>query len=152
VTSCPRCGVRLRGADGYVDPRTALRRFTARPCGHPLDSGQAVSVRREGLPVEFPRLDGATLIAAERDRQPAEEGFSAEHDAQHGSGELAWAAWAYIDRAVGQHDPSDVEPPSMWPWSKAWWKPGRSPMRLLIIAGALIAAEIDRRLAEGEKP
>lgn len=152
MTSCPRCGIRLRGADGFVDPRTAERKFTARPCGHGLSHDQIVAVRREGLPVEIPRLDGATLIAAERDRQPTEEGFTAEHDEHHGSNELAWAAWSYIDRAVGEHDPDDASPPAMWPWSPSWWKPGKSPLRLLIIAGALIAAEIDRRLAAGEKP
>jgi hypothetical protein len=150
--ACPTCSTRLRGADGYLDPRTAERRFTARPCGHPLDEQQIVAVRREGLPVEIPRVDGAGLIAAERARQPAEEGWTPEHDAQHGGNELAWASWCYLDRAVGEHDPADVEPPPMWPWERRWWKPGKSPLRLLIIAGALIAAEIDKRLARGEKP
>lgn len=152
MTACPICGMRLRGADGYVDPKTAERRFTARPCGHTLDDQQAVAVRREGLPVEVPHVDGATLIAAEVGRARAEEGFLPEHDAQHASNELAWAAWCYLDRAVGEHDPADTEPPSMWPWEPKWWKPGKSPLRLLIIAGGLIASEIDRRLARGEKP
>lgn len=102
--------------------------------------------------MEIPRLDGSTLIAAERDRQPAEEGFTAEHDARHAGNELAWAAWSFLDRAASGHDPNDPEPPQMFPWDKSWWKPGRSPLRLLIIAGALVAAEIDRRLAAGEKP
>jgi hypothetical protein len=117
-----------------------------------LDDQQAVAVRREGLPVEVPHVDGATLIASERARQPAEEGFHPDHDAQHASNELAWAAWAYLDRALGSGDPTDTEPPSMFPWDRSWWKPGKSPLRLLIIVGALIAAEIDRRLARGEKP
>lgn len=149
---CPTCAVLLRGVDGYVDPRTAERKFTARPCGHPVDEMQVTAIRREGIPVEVPRLDGATLIAAERARQPSEEGFHPEHDAQHASNELAWAAWCYVDRAVGTHDPGDTEPPPMWPWEPSWWKPSKTPLRLLIIAGALIAAEIDRRLARGEKP
>ena len=31
-----------------------------------------------------------------------------------------------------------------WPWDKKWWKPSDDPIKNLIKAGALIAAEIDR--------
>jgi hypothetical protein len=34
--------------------------------------------------------------------------------------------------------------PSDWPWEKSWWKPSADPIRNLVKAGALIAAEIDR--------
>lgn len=31
-----------------------------------------------------------------------------------------------------------------WPWDMKWWKPSKDPIKNLIKAGALIAAEIDR--------
>lgn len=31
-----------------------------------------------------------------------------------------------------------------WPWDEEWWKPSEDPVRNLVKAGALIAAEIDR--------
>lgn len=31
-----------------------------------------------------------------------------------------------------------------WPWSLNWWKPSSDPIKDLVKAGALIAAEIDR--------
>lgn len=31
-----------------------------------------------------------------------------------------------------------------WPWERKWWKPSNEPIKNLIKAGALIAAEIDR--------
>lgn len=33
---------------------------------------------------------------------------------------------------------------SDWPWHSSWWKPSDDPIRNLVKAGALIAAEIDR--------
>jgi hypothetical protein len=32
----------------------------------------------------------------------------------------------------------------LWPWDPSWWKPSPDPIRNLVKAGALIAAEIDR--------
>jgi len=87
---------------------------------------------------------GAVLIAAERLRQIGDEGWTAEHDAQHSEGELALAGAAYALSAV-----QFPNPPEWWPWAAGWWKPD-NPLRDLVKAGALIAAEIDRRLAEGE--
>lgn len=34
--------------------------------------------------------------------------------------------------------------PDAWPWDPSWWKPSPDPIRNLVKAGALIAAEIDR--------
>jgi hypothetical protein len=31
-----------------------------------------------------------------------------------------------------------------WPWDQKWWKPSDDPVKNLVKAGALIAAEIDR--------
>ncbi len=109
--------------------------------------------------------DGAELIAKERQRQIKEEGWSAEHDEQHTEGELALVAALYAtpitlfaekkcDKTTKYYDP--------WPWHDttnydryndggvnievpAWDKRKKhSRMRKLTIAGALIAAEIDR--------
>lgn len=96
---------------------------------------------------------GVGMIAAERQRQQSEEGWSARHDDGHRLGEIALAAAAY---AV----PPDVRDDAytspvlrishrlwevLWPWSRAEWKPTpRDRVRELVKAGALIAAEIDR--------
>lgn len=94
------------------------------------------------------------LIALERSRQIVEEGFTADHDYHHSSGQLAWAAVCYAAplpiyrheesyQGFWFHDP--------WPWDRDWDKRGKhSRLRELVIAGALIAAEIDRRLRLGE--
>ena len=85
---------------------------------------------------------GIEAIAAERQRQIEKEGWSDEHDDKHTQGEMAIAAACYADRAHcdgewGKSLPID------WPWDAVWWKPG-STRRMLVKAGALIAAEIDR--------
>ncbi len=114
--------------------------------------------------------EGAERIAAERRRQVEEEGYSAEHDDEHDSGQLASAAVCYAtprrlyekeDHATG----TSFDDP--WPWedrSDARWgkgedarNPGNVPpdpktytaaerVDLLVKAGALVAAEIDRLL------
>ena len=69
---------------------------------------------------------------------------------EHTSNELIKAASVYLgivgfeERYHGLvHDPKY---PGMvgWPWDVSWWKPSDSPIRNLVKAGALIAAEIDR--------
>jgi len=86
------------------------------------------------------RLDGAGLIAAERERQVTAEGWTPEHDDEHTIGELVDAAVCYLKHGL------DAESPVIWPWPWAedWWKPSDDPIRNLVRAGALIAAEIDR--------
>ncbi len=93
-------------------------------------------------------MNGIEMIAAERKRQIESEGWTPEHDAQHANHELADAAAGYAVYAWAGD--SAVNPPRDWPWAREWWKP-TSPIRMLVKAGALIAAEIDRRLARGEK-
>jgi hypothetical protein len=98
--------------------------------------------------------DGAALIAAERRRQVTEEGWTPEHDDGHDSGELARAAASYA--LVGDYWARDERAIDLWPWSLLIWKPSDDPIRNLVRAGALIAAEIDRLRraapAPGEKP
>lgn len=90
-------------------------------------------------------MSGCELIAAERERQMSAEGWTPEHDSEHGRGEMAIAAACY---AVECADalvlyPDDNPEGSGWPWGELWWKP-KDHIRNLVRAGALIAAEIDR--------
>lgn len=91
-------------------------------------------------------MNGVLLIAEERERQETQEGWTAEHDAEHTHAELTVAALAYATQAAGQivAETEDVTPPGFWPWDVSWWKPSDDPIRNLVKAGALIAAEIDR--------
>jgi hypothetical protein len=82
-------------------------------------------------------------IAIERLSHEA-KGYTADHDAEHGYGELASAAAAYAKTAAmrlqGRQIPSG--PPSSWPWEAAAWKP-RTWRDDLIRAAALIVAAIE---------
>lgn len=81
-------------------------------------------------------------ISDERLRQLEVEGFSTEHDDLHADGELAAAAACYALAAAGVDDEfGDL--PEHWPWHFHWWKPD-DPRRMLVKAGALIVAEIER--------
>lgn len=92
---------------------------------------------------------GAQLIAEERTRQIEQEGWTADHDDQYREDELIRAAVCYMAAAVGYGGPLDEV---TWPFPGVWWKPGKNdPVRCLAKAGALIAAEIDRRLRETEE-
>ncbi len=91
---------------------------------------------------------GAGLIADERARQIAKEGWTPDHDDEHAAGELTEAAMCYGCAATEQINlgkRADVGgTPKTWPWDAKWWKPSPDPVRNLVKAGALIAAEIDR--------
>lgn len=93
-------------------------------------------------------LPGVKLIAAERCRQVEVEGYTAEHDAGH-SNALALAAACYATPDRYRHCLGG--PPPGWPWEEIYWKPCPDDrVRELIKAGALVAAEIDRILAQGD--
>lgn len=95
---------------------------------------------------------GSELIAEERHRQINEEGFSVSKDASYRSGELNDAAISYAEAAAAhargesfRYLKSLIHRPRIrWPWDNRWWKPSQDPIRNLVKAGALIAAEIDR--------
>jgi hypothetical protein len=95
---------------------------------------------------------GAELIIQERDRQLTDEGFSPEHDDLWKAGELAKVAICYVQHAnmlvQGYHTNIPAGHLQDWPfnWDEAWWNPKDDPVRDLVRAGALIAAEIDRLL------
>ena len=91
-------------------------------------------------------------VASERRRQIEEEGWTPDRDDEmHDDGEIASAAASYalaaadVMRPYPQGDGGfEFEPPSMWLWGNKDWKPGNDPRRMLIKAGALILAEIER--------
>lgn len=96
-------------------------------------------------------MNGAQLIAAERQRQIEQEGWTPEHDDMHTHATLARvAAELAVDgtdaRVEDPHHDSD-------PWGLVT-KHRTNRRRQLAIAGALIAAEIDRlqRKTEREAP
>jgi hypothetical protein len=95
--------------------------------------------------------DGAEMIAAERQRQIEQEGWTAEHDDEHAGFEMSRAAQSYLTEVhvvalTGKDASVYPNPPSEWPWLLSDWKPSDDPIRNLVKAGALIAAEIDRLL------
>ncbi len=108
--------------------------------------------------------DGAARIAAERRRQIEFEGYDDQHDDDHDDGSLAMAAACYAasagKKAIYAHEVSEfaehfVDP---WPWDRSEDKRPLTSLGtikktteaenldLLVKAGALIAAEIDRLL------
>ena len=140
---CAECKVDILAIEAEVDPRAVALRFRAQ-CGHVVSTEVTRALWNAGMRWTLPVVDGASLLAAERYRQVHEEGYTAEHDAQHDPNDLPWAAWSLLDAAVA--DGPVTDPPKMWPWDADSWKPEHSQMRRLVIAGALIIAEIDRRL------
>jgi hypothetical protein len=126
--------------------------------GEGVKKGDAVKIEK------IDKRDGALRISDERIRQIEKEGWSAEHDDAHEDFELAWAAVCYAapdlvflqDRELANviylRDP--------WPFETKWdkrqydgnvvlgnWKQDTAKrIRQLEMAGAFIAAEIDRLL------
>lgn len=104
-------------------------------------------------------MTGIERIAAERQRQIDEHGWTAEKDDEQRDGELAAAAAAYAfppqSRGPIYTRLTDLRTYLLYPesWSLDWWKPSpENRIRELEKAGALIAAEIDRlmRLEESQ--
>lgn len=80
---------------------------------------------------EYGLPTGMDLIRAERQRQRTSEGWTHNHDVEHGMARLLRAAEAYEWSNVGR-----------WPWDIQWWKP-KDVLRDLIRAGALYLAAQD---------
>ncbi len=91
--------------------------------------------------------DAVQLICAERRAHLYREGYSDKHDdVENAGGELADAAAAYAVAANGAPDAAHF-------WPGAWDPSGFKPTATigdLVKAGALILAEIERRLRAGE--
>jgi len=92
---------------------------------------------------------GIELIAQERLRQVTEEHRTPENDDALIGGELALAGACYAEfsAAIDREDQHRSHN-NYWPWHESWWKP-TTPIRDLVKAGALIAAEIDRLQRKG---
>jgi hypothetical protein len=94
-------------------------------------------------------MTGAELIEAERIRQVAVEGYTSEHDATFRDGQLAWAAVCYAAPGPVFRLYDGILYDDPWPWNGGFDKrDDHDRLRQLVIAGALIAAEIDRMQAE----
>lgn len=98
-------------------------------------------------------MSGIERIAEERKRQIEREGYDTSRDDSHRNYELSSAACCYAQMGAGgpySHMRSGNPPPG-WPWYPDEWKPKRDPIKNLVRAGALIAAEIDRLEREAER-
>ena len=91
---------------------------------------------------------GIDLIKAERQSQIGKHDRSTEHDiARNGNNQLSAAASLLCSHDWGCMEEEDViNDHCPLNWDKAWWgRMVRKPyLERLVIAGALIAAEIDR--------
>lgn len=90
---------------------------------------------------------GTDRIAEERNAQIQVNGYTFAHDDEHTEAELARAAKCYLSLAIGETHPRFRIPrtcPPTWPWQPKEWRPSTDPIKNLMRAGAMIAAEIDR--------
>jgi hypothetical protein len=84
--------------------------------------------------------NAADDVLAERQRQVEREGWNHEHDDAHTAHELTHAARAHI---AASHLTRATTPPIGYPWHHRYWR-NHPPRRHLVIAAALILAEIER--------
>lgn len=97
---------------------------------------------------------GTELISQERNRQKFDEGYFQSIDDEYTDHQLVCAAIAYASHypvMISKTPGTDnwIDP---WPWNKAADKRARHcKLKRLVIAGALIAAEIDRIQHQIEK-
>lgn len=92
-------------------------------------------------------MTGVEMIAAERERQINEKGWTTEHDDQHDDGSLLEFADMLLQATATASGPDDVddEPDSWVPDAvRHVLERHRDPVERLRIASALVAAEIDR--------
>lgn len=149
---CDECGSLIGDVTAEVDPQEIDVRHRAQ-CGHVIDYEVAHDLwKHHGYRWDIPAINGASLAAAERRRHFTDEGFTPAYDARHPATDLPWAAWAHVDAAVNDPKSERGEPPPMWPKSPEEWKVDATPVRRLVIAAALIEAEIDRLLLVNRQP
>ncbi len=98
-------------------------------------------------------MDGIERISAERRRQIDAEGWTPEHDDQHQDSELAFAACYYAMPCMIREDGVTFTPDRFFEetgWDEKWAKRDKKGrIHRLAVAGALIAAEIDRLIRAG---
>lgn len=100
---------------------------------------------QDGEPCKEATVNGVERIAAERARQQGELGYTTAHDSEHADRELLNAAIFYAAREC---DSSEVEDAATG-IAPAWSFTSLGD-EALVKAGALLAAEIDRRAALAE--
>jgi hypothetical protein len=123
-----------------------------------LDDKLLAALPLVGEPSNEP-LNGAALIASERAAQLGREGWTSEHDDDHDDASMLAAAACYVEHARFAIRGQPYDPvkwpgrlaPLAWPWDDEDYKP-KDPLRNLVRAGALIAAEIDRLQRAQRKP
>lgn len=88
------------------------------------------------------------LVTEERKRQVDKEGFGLQHDDEHTNFQLRDAAICYLlGMPRTDHNKFDWKDviKAIWPWDWKWWKPdNKAGLRCLVVAAALILAEIER--------
>lgn len=89
---------------------------------------------------------GVWDVLKERQRQVNVNHFDADHDDKNNPRcELARAAACYALAAAGDgSDETDRTITATWPWKWSWWKPRFDYRRRLVVAAALLIAEIER--------
>lgn len=93
---------------------------------------------------------GLAMIMHERCGQVQERCYTPERDDAYTEAQLWNAAHAYLS-TIGSYDMGETpaiiakDPPDYWPWAAEHWKP-KGAIEDLTRAGALIAAEISRRI------
>lgn len=92
-------------------------------------------------------MKGVELIAAERERQIQQEGYSPAHDDKHDAGEMAIQAAALAVHHTHAHVTNMGQPCD--PWGLLCKARDAGEIRNLVKAGALLAAEIDRLQRKG---
>lgn len=97
-------------------------------------------------------MTGVELIAAER-RHQVDKGYDAAHDDGHANGEMAAVAGDLALNCADCVDDFDYWPDGAVPaWADPLYYNNRGDrVRMLAVAGALIAAEIDRLHRKAEK-
>ncbi len=104
---------------------------------------EAVAIAHDAV-AGLPDPDAAIRsIVHERQRQIEAEGWTPEHDDQYQNSELCRAAAGYALYAHADQSWKNYHVPNSWPFPAKWFKPADA-RRMLVKAGALVVAEIQR--------
>ena len=141
--------MRIKSTNGVNDHLRALERKGYIRRARCVSRGIQVRRGLDGAPLRGVILAteaAASCVLKERLRQRDEEGYDDAHDDQHTEGQLARAGAAYA-LAAGGSPLSEAH--DLWPadWDKRCDKREAlqdDPRRLLVMAAALLQAEIDR--------
>lgn len=107
-----------------------------------ISIARSYALRRlfEALHIRVPLSPAMLAVIAERRRQVGVEGWTAEHDDGHVTGDLARAGACYLAEGAVVGGP----PPPGWPWDDEWWKPRDGARRNFVKGCALGLAEIEK--------